>query len=122
MPRSETRQATKLMTFRLTPEDHAAIVAAATEHGVGPTTFARRATFRAARLGSPSYERRSPDPMAAVLARAVGELGRIGSNVNQVARVANARRDVDMAAFVDAMAELRALRADLLAAREAASG
>lgn len=120
MARSETRQATKLMTFRLKPEDHAAIVAAAAERGIGPTTFARRAAFRAARLGSPTYERRGPDPLAATLARAIGELGRIGSNVNQVARVANSRGDVDMDQFVRAMAELRALRADILAAKEAA--
>jgi len=40
--------------------------------------------------------------------------------VNQVARVANSRGDVDMDQFVRAMAELRALRADILAAKEAA--
>jgi hypothetical protein len=122
MARSEARQATKLMTFRLTPEDHAAIVAAAADQGVGPTTFARQAAFRAAGLGRPAYERRGPNPVAALLARAIGELGRIGSNVNQVARVANSRGDVDVRTFAEAMAELRRLRADILAAKEAAGG
>lgn len=122
MARSEARKATKLMTFRLTPDDHAAIVAAAADRGIGPTTFARQAAFRAAGLGRPAYERRGPDPVAALLAKAIGELGRIGSNVNQVARVANSRGDVDVRVFADAMADLRALRTDMLAAREAVAG
>lgn len=122
MARSETRQTTKLMTFRLTPEDHAAIVAAAADRGVGPTTFARQAAFRAAGLGRPAYERRGPNPVAALMARAIGELGRIGSNMNQIARVANARGNADLDRFDQAVAELRAFRADILAAGEAADG
>lgn len=121
MARSEVRQATKFVTFRLTPDDHSAIVAAASARGIGPTTFARQAAFRAAGLGRPTYERRGPDPLAGILARAIGELGHIGSNVNQLARVANARGDVDGRALVETLAELRALRADILAVREAAA-
>lgn len=119
MSRSASRQATSLLAFRLTPEDRAVVDAAASAAGLGPTTFARRAALRAAGATSPSYERRSPRPDAAMLDRILGELGRIGGNVNQIAKIANgsgAAGTTAGAACLAMLGELTALRADLLAA------
>lgn len=90
MSRSENRNATSLLAFRLTPEDRAVVDAAAAAAGIGSTTFARRAALRAAGATSPAYERRAPRADAAMLDRIFGELGRIGANINQIAKVANA--------------------------------
>lgn len=93
MAGTETRKATRSTTIRLTPADHAVLAAAAEASGVGPSTFARLATIEAAGGLRPEI-RRKPDAVRQDLARVLGELGRIGSNVNQVARVANATGEV----------------------------
>ncbi len=91
MSRSKSRKATSVMSFRLMPSEHEAIRLAASARGLGPTTFARRAAFAAAGLPAPRNER-APNPNAADLAKVLGQLGRIASSANQLARVANATR------------------------------
>lgn len=119
MSKSNKRQATKLIAFRATPEDHDVIALAATVRGMGPSTFARRAAFRAAALAAPDYER-SVSPFAADAARILGELGRIGNNANQIARVANQTRSAPVADAVRCLVEeLRALRASVVGQSEA---
>ncbi|MBB4067424.1 plasmid mobilization protein [Gellertiella hungarica] len=99
---SERRKTTELVTIRVTPDDHARIVEAGAAHGLGPSSFARVAVCQAVGLAAPDV-RRKPDPKQRDLARILGELGRIGSNVNQVARVANATGDVASLVAVDAL-------------------
>lgn len=91
MSASKSRKATSLLSFRLMPDEHEAIRLAASARGLGPTTFARRATFAAAGLSAPRNER-APNPNAADLAKVLGQLGRIASSANQLAKVANATK------------------------------
>lgn len=110
MSRSKSRKATSLLSFRLKPGEHETIRLAASARGVGPTTFARRATFAAAELPAPRTER-AANPCAADLAKVLGQLGRIASSANQLARIANSTRSpasVSAAlAIVDELARVR---------------
>jgi len=84
---SETRKASTTTTLRLTPEERQALVAAAEAQGLGPSTFARKAALEAA--GAPVVVRRRRDVLAAAMGPLLGELARVGSNINQVARHVN---------------------------------
>ncbi len=110
MSRSKSRQATSVLSFRLKPHEHETIRLAASAHAIGPTTFARRATFAAAGLPAPRNERAS-NPRAADLAKVLGQLGRIASSANQLARIANSTRSPASAsavlAIVDELARIR---------------
>lgn len=114
---SETRRATKLMTFRLTPEEHAVVHAAAESRGVGPTAWARRLLLRAAKAPVPPVAARK-DRSAAAVAAVLGELGRIGNNVNQVAKIANRSGDADLSGFTAMLEELRTIRAAVISTIE----
>lgn len=93
MPGSEIRIKTTTTTLRLTPEERARLAVAAEAKGLGPSSLARLVVVREIGLPDPDI-RRKPDGLRQDIARVLGELGRIGSNVNQVARVANATGDV----------------------------
>jgi len=107
---SENRRATKLMTFRLTPEEHVAVVEAAESRGVGPTAWVRRLALRAAGQPLPPVTARK-DRLARAVDAVNGALGKIGNNANQIARVANSTGSTDAAAVAALVDELRALRA-----------
>lgn len=102
MSGSETRKRTTTTTLRFTPEERADVVAAATALGVGPSTFARVATLKAAGRKPAAVRRRDPD--AVDRARLLGELGHWGRNLNQLTRHAHRGGLVDPG-------ELQALRA-----------
>lgn len=103
---SENRQKTTTTTIRFSPDERAAVTAAADAQGLGPSTFARLATLRAAGRTPPVIRKRH-DAIAGVIGPILGELGRIGSNVNQIARVANSTKNAT------AVAAAGCLRADL---------
>lgn len=106
---SESRRATEIVTIRVTPEEHERIVLAGAARGVGPSTFARLALTDA--LGLPT--RKTPRKVVAldrVIREALGELGRIGNNANQIARIANRSGE---AVSIAAAAALRAEVASL---------
>ncbi|WP_164637892.1 MobC family plasmid mobilization relaxosome protein [Rhodopseudomonas sp. BR0G17] len=103
---SETRQKTVTTTIRLTPDERAAVAAAADAQGLGPSSFARVATLRAAGRTPPAIRKRR-DAVAGVIGPVLGELGRIGSNINQIARVANSTKNAT------AIVAAGCLRADL---------
>lgn len=120
MSRSDSRKATEIIAFRMRPEEAEALRAAAKASGLGPTTFARRAAFDAASLPFPEYEAKSPDPRKIEAAKIIGEINRIGSNVNQLAKIANTTKQTPAAKEVKLLfAEVRALRQDVLRALEA---
>lgn len=115
MSRSESRKATVTLSFRLTPDEHEAVKAAAEMQGIGPTTFARRAAFQAAALPAPAYEAKGRDPCKVDMARALGMLGRIASSANQLARHANTSQEFRDRVAVHALAhELREFRKELV--------
>lgn len=115
---TETRKTTELVAIRLTPEDHARIVAAGAAQGLGPSSFARVATVLAA--GGPAPDvRRKADPIRQDLARVLGELGKVGNNVNQLTRVAHASGDVGSIVAVERLrGELEDLTRAVLRLRE----
>ncbi|MBO1907023.1 hypothetical protein KHP60_21160 [Microvirga sp. 3-52] len=115
---SENRRTSKLMTFRLTPEEHAAVVEAAEARGVGPTAWVRRLALHAAEQPLPPMTAKK-DRLAKSVDTFVGAVNKIGNNANQLALKANAAGEIATAAAVDALVdELRALRAVVRATLE----
>lgn len=103
----------KFVAVRCSAAEHATMHAAAAQSGltVGPY-------LRALALGSPGLRAvRRPPVEKAQLARLLGELGRVGSNVNQLARVANTNGETPKEAELAAItAELATMRAALMKA------
>lgn len=100
---SETRRKQQRITFRLSPGEQAEIEAAADRAGLTLGSY-----VRARVLAQPTTRAvRRPPANKAALARLLGEAGRIGSNVNQMARQLNSGRDA--AALADLAAMRRAL-------------
>lgn len=92
MAGTETRRLTRTTTFRLSDDEAEALRAAAEARGLGPSAFVRVLVLQG--IGhKPSRTRARRTEFAKSLQAVLGELGRIGSNVNQIAKVANATRD-----------------------------
>jgi hypothetical protein len=103
----------------MTPGESEALRASAKAHGLGVTSFARRAAFDAASLPHPAYETKKPDPRKVEIAKLIGEVNRIGGNVNQIAKICNTVKQAPSSKDVKALfAEVRALRVDILKALE----
>jgi uncharacterized protein (DUF1778 family) len=99
MSKSESRKLPIVRSVRLSAEEAAAIDAAAEARGLGSSSFAREAMLRAAKLPVPARAQRR-DVVAAEFVPVLGELGRVGNNLNQAIRLANAaRRPADVAAI-----------------------
>lgn len=78
----------RAFAIRFTPAQLAQLAAAANDAGLSVGTFARTVL-----LGSPGPRAmRKPPVQKAELARLLGELGKLGSNVNQIARAYNQQR------------------------------
>ena len=82
---SETRQRSSLVQVRFTPEEHARLEAAAERAGMTVGAFMRHQCLGDA---GPRAARRPPVERAA-LAQLLAQLGKCGSNVNQIARALN---------------------------------
>ena len=88
---SEKRVRSRHLTIRLSPDERATIDAAAERAGLTAGSYARQVL-----LGAPQPRQvRRPPVERRELARLLGELGHVGSNLNQIARVANMRDEVD---------------------------
>lgn len=91
---------TASILVRVSPAEHAAITARARETGRPVSRYLREV----------GVGLRPRVPAGAANAAAVRELGRIGNNLNQLAREANAGRLADLEARVEAaLAELHAV-------------
>jgi hypothetical protein len=122
MTASDKRQKTTTTTIRLTVDERAAVVAAAEALGLGPCSFARSATIHAAGR-TPAAMPKRLDLIAGVIAPVLGELGRIGSNINQIARIANSTGNATaIAAAGDLHAALERLILAVLSLSEGSSG
>ncbi|HWJ87615.1 MAG TPA: MobC family plasmid mobilization relaxosome protein [Pelagibacterium sp.] len=80
--KSEKRQRTRQIKARMTEDEHAAFLDRADKAGLAAAAF-----LRAAAIGNagPRAQRRLPAD-AAALREVLGHLGKIGSNLNQIAR------------------------------------
>jgi Bacterial mobilisation protein (MobC) len=103
---SEKRQREAQILVRLTAEELAQADALADRAGLTRAAFAR-----AAIIGStgPRAQKRTPADKATLL-RILGELGRVGNNVNQLARAANAGLDIDQPALKQAITDIADMR------------
>jgi Bacterial mobilisation protein (MobC) len=106
---SETRQRQLALRIRLTADEHAAISAASERAGLSLAGYARSQLLSA----PPVRQARRPQAERAELARLLGELGKIGSNANQMARTLNG------GGKAPAPTDLAAMQADIAAIREA---
>lgn len=110
--RSEKRQRTRKTDTRWNDDEYVALTDRAQETGLS-----RNAYIRAAVLGTPGPRaRRSPPVNAEALGRATAALNKVGSNINQIAHVANAGdfHRVAQECFA-ALAEVRAAAASIRA-------
>lgn len=109
---SEKRARTTHITIRLTPEEREAIDTAASRAGLTAGSYARQVL-----LGAPAPRQvRRPQIERRELARLLGQLGAIGNNMNQVAKLANFGDPVDRTRFAEALDGLRQMRDAVLKA------
>lgn len=103
-------------TLRLKPDERAALVAAAEAEGLGPSSFARQAVMRS--VGRTVSVRRRPDSYLRAIGRLLGDLGRIGSLLNQMVRHAHVGGRVPEKALDCCQAELARLTAAVMTIRD----
>jgi hypothetical protein len=84
-PRSEQRQRKKVVAFRVNDDQHAIIEMRAHAAGMKPGDYAREMS-----LGGGVTQARLDRAVTASLTKLVYELRKIGTNLNQIAHVANA--------------------------------
>lgn len=109
---SDKRQRARQALVRFDDAEFAILAERADRAGMPHATY-----IRATVLGTPGprAKRRAPADQAA-LRRLLGELGRIGNNLNQIARVLNAGEDHDPAGLQEALAAYLEMRDAVLAA------
>jgi hypothetical protein len=108
---SEKRQRTELAMVRLTPAEKTAVEDAADKAGLSVASYSRLQMLGA----PPPRGARRPPVEKQMLAKVLGQLGKIGSNLNQVARSANMGED-DLAETRQALSEVRLATLAVLAA------
>lgn len=108
---SEKRKKTIPIGFRATASEVAEIDKAA-----GAADLTRSAYVRAQSLAAPKMRatRRTPDTAAQVFARFLGQIGKCGSNLNQIAHRLNSEETVPRAMIVAAVAELREVVTEIM--------
>jgi hypothetical protein len=82
---SEKRARTTHLTIRLTPDERAAIEAAADRASLTAGSYAREVLLGA----PPPRQVRRPVVEKQLLAKLLGELGKVGGNLNQLAKATN---------------------------------
>jgi hypothetical protein len=110
---SETRQRTAtLPPIRCTPEQRDALTAAADKAGLSLSAYVLAATLNA----KPPRAARVPPVNRAMLAQALGLLGRLNGNVNQIARSINYRQHPELYDLRDVPVLIEQLGRELMAA------
>lgn len=107
---SETRRRHFTASTRYTPEEWERVDAVAKSLGLTVGQYQRAAVLSAQGLPLPKVRRRPPAD-AAELRQVLAALGKIGSNVNQVAAAVNAGQQVaadELAAALRSVADMRA--------------
>jgi hypothetical protein len=103
---TDKRQRGKQCLVRLTEDEYARLATRAEKAGMATAAF-----LRAAALGDagPRAQRRAPADKDALL-RILGHLGRIGNNVNQIARRLNTGEAVQLPRLEEALAAYLEIR------------
>ena len=110
---TETRQRKRMLGVRVTDAEMAEIEEHASRAGLTPSSYARSVL-----LAAPAPRaRRRPSIEAEAMGRLLGELGKVGSNLNQIAHHMNAgRAEVSPAAIAAALSDVADIRAALMEA------
>jgi hypothetical protein len=106
---------TSAMRIRLTPEEREKIEAAALVLALGPSSFARMATVKAAGGKAYAAPRRKADAHSIALAAWTGQLAGVGKTVDELAKTRDAGFDVSQIDVTAIREELSALREAVLA-------
>lgn len=102
---SEDERRSECFAIRLTPGERLALTHEAERLSISPTELARQRLTKGRVV---VHEHRQLAP------RQVFELGRIGINLNQIARALNSRQNINPATIESAIDELKKLIASLL--------
>jgi len=102
---SEDERRSECFAIRLTPAERLSLLDEAERLAISPTELARQRLLRGRVV---VHEHRKLAP------RQVFELGRIGVNLNQIARALNSRQNINPATIESAIAELKELVASIL--------
>lgn len=101
----------KLFFFRVTEKERAAIGEAASKAGLAPGSYARGKLLG----GTPPRAVRALPIERQALALLLAQIGRVGGNLNQLAKAGNSGLPVDAADVAPALADLRAIRDEIRA-------
>lgn len=107
MPGSEKRQREKVVVVRLSDDEHRALLKKADKAGLSLSAFMRHMAFGKA---GPRAARKPPIDRE-LFARALGQLGKLGSNVNQLAKYGNCGGSVKSRWLKEAAINIAILRA-----------
>lgn len=114
---TEKRRRGDTITVRLTPDERAAIDDLSMRKGLSVGAFMRAAALHSIYGGDPGPRARPRVPVdAKLLRRLLGEVGRVGNNLNQIARRLNADEAVEPRELRAALAAQDELRAVILTA------
>ena len=104
MSASQSRQRPQVLQVRLSPEERAQVAAAAQALGLSLSGYARQTL-----LGQPTprTQKAAPPVDVQALARLLGQLGKVGANLNQLARTVNQGQSVPADELGAALAEVR---------------
>lgn len=109
---SNKRQRGVTVTVRLTEEERAALDALSSRSGLAAGAFMRAAAFGEA---GPRAQRRPPIDHVA-LRQILGHCGRVGNNMNQIAKRLNAGGEINIPELREALAAYLDIRNAILAA------
>jgi hypothetical protein len=111
-PKSEKRRQTKLIPFRATEEEAAVLIAKARRENLSLSAYIRARVIEKP-MGRPTAPRQRTTPTLEVLARLLGQLGKCGSNLNQVALRLNRGDAVVQLEIMQTLGELRHVSAEI---------
>lgn len=109
---SQKRERSKTWQIAMTPDEYLAALAKAQASGLTPSSYGRAVLLGSAGLRA----KRAPPINAELLAHAVAQLNRIGSNVNQIAHILNAGRAAGAQDSTETLALVRAAVVQVLEA------
>lgn len=109
----------KVVSFKLTDDEHEAIKAFAQIEKLSASEFMRRAIFDKAKIKRAAYARRISDENSENLFKILGQLGRIASNLNQLTKLANTSKSLpEQSALLHIFREFKGLRAEIIKAHD----